>query len=330
MSTPSTRAFPGIALALGLGLAAAPALAQSAEDKLAAEALFDQAKKLFLEKNYPEACPRFERSQRLDPGIGTLLYLADCYENQGRLASAWVTFREAASAAKAAGQGDRETVARSRAALLEPKLFRLTIRVDAPDTPGLAIRRNGSNVRREVWGEAVPVDPGEIAIEASAPGKVTWSMKIQVPAGAGAKAIVIPALAAGAGTTEVAPPPDAPAEGPAPGQGQRVAGLAVGGVGVVGLALGATFGGLAISKNNAVKEACPVASDPCDPATVKSSRQAGTFADVSTAMFVVGGAALAAGIIVYFTAPSRREPARAWATPLIGAGTAGVVAGGSF
>ena len=111
-----------------------PAYAQGASDKAAAESLFDDGKRLYQEKKFAEALPRFEASERLDPGVGTLLYLADCYENLGRTASAWATFREAASVAKVAGKADRERVARERAALLDAKLYRLTVSV-APRAP---------------------------------------------------------------------------------------------------------------------------------------------------------------------------------------------------
>ena len=84
-----------IARRAGLGLCAAlisgalPAWAQpSAADKATAEALFDAALDLMRKGRNEEACPRLEQSHRIDPGIGTLLYLAECYEKTGRTASA--------------------------------------------------------------------------------------------------------------------------------------------------------------------------------------------------------------------------------------------------
>src|SRR5258706_9020963 len=92
----------------------------SPADKATAQALFDQGKTLLSKGDVAGACPKFEESQRLDPGIGTQFNLATCYERAGRTASAWTLFLEVASAARAAHQPDREKLARSRAADLEP------------------------------------------------------------------------------------------------------------------------------------------------------------------------------------------------------------------
>src|SRR6476620_10990144 len=91
---------------LSAALLALPSVsaAQSASDKAAAEALFDEGVTLLKQGKLQEA------SQRIDPGIGTLLYLAETYEKLGRTASAWATFREAASQAQAEGQTDRANI----------------------------------------------------------------------------------------------------------------------------------------------------------------------------------------------------------------------------
>ncbi|APR81750.1 Hypothetical protein A7982_07099 [Minicystis rosea] len=319
-------------------LAGRPAHAQSADDKAAAEALFDEGKRLFLAKQFAEACPKLESSQRLDPGIGTLLYLADCYEGMGRVASAWATYREAAGAAKAAGQADRERVARGRATLLEPKLYRLTLTVTAPTTPGLEVKRNDAIVKKEVWGAGVPVDPGTYQISAAAPGKKPWSSKVEIPGGAGAQTFTIPALEDAPEAPPVKPPepvkqaePPPPPPPPPSGLGpQRVAGIAVGAAGVAALAVGGVFGGLAIGKNSKAKELCPEVQ--CSDATgVDASVTAGKFADASTGLMVAGGVMAVGGLVLLLTAPSAkpadRAPDKAWITPVVGSGFAGLVAG---
>src|SRR5829696_5855787 len=100
----------------------AVALAQTAADEPTAEALFTEGRRLLAERRYAEACAKLAESQRLDPAIGTLLNLADCHEKNGQTASAWARFREAAEAARRAGDATREKVAARRASALDEKL----------------------------------------------------------------------------------------------------------------------------------------------------------------------------------------------------------------
>ena len=149
-------------LALLASMAVAPvARAQTGADKAAAEALFDEGKRLREAKRYSEACPKFADSQRLDPAVGTLLNLALCYKEAGQTASAWSTYREAAAQAAAAHQADREQLARDEAAALETKLTKLVIEVspEVARVPGVEVKRDGAVVPSGLWGVAAPVDP---------------------------------------------------------------------------------------------------------------------------------------------------------------------------
>src|SRR6185369_13042037 len=96
------------------------------------------------ESKYAEACPKLEESQRLEPGIGTKFYLADCYEHIDRLASAWALYLESSDEAGDANMKDRAEYARKRAEALQPKLIRLSVQV--PDEvralPGVEIHRD--------------------------------------------------------------------------------------------------------------------------------------------------------------------------------------------
>src|SRR5690606_35491852 len=82
----------------------------TATEQAAAEALFDQAMQLMQAGRHAEACPKLVESQKLDPAVGSQLYLADCYERTARTASAWATFREAGYAARSGGD-ERASVA---------------------------------------------------------------------------------------------------------------------------------------------------------------------------------------------------------------------------
>lgn len=351
-------ALPAIAVALAPRLAAAEG---RAADKAAAESLFDEGKKLFLAKKYADACPQFERSQRLDPGIGTLLFLADCYEHLGHTASAWATFREAASAAREAGQSEREQVARRRADLLQPKLFRLTLKVPGAEIAGLMLKRNDVEVPKEAWNLPVPVDPGPYNIELSAPGKLTWSASFQVPTSPGERTIALPRLENAPAKAEapdssptpertpplrpvrervpkVTPPP--PPSDPRAGAAQQTAGVVIIATGLASLTVGSVFGILAVEDHDVAAKKC-IATRCADEDSKQRLSRARTEADVATATFVGGGALVLAGAIVMLTIPrgpngsteptqARRAPERTWVSPTIGRSGAGLLVGRSF
>jgi hypothetical protein len=232
----------GVAFSLVLVLVTRTASPQN--DAAAAQALFDEARALMARGRYAAACPKLAESQRLDPGGGTLLNLALCHEKQGLTASAWSEFKEALGVARRDRRADRIRLAEKHIGLLEPRLARLTVVVpEAARLRGLRIARDGVRLRSALWGTALPVDPGDHVVVASAPGHDDKKLTVTVRAAGARHEVVIPALA-----------PAAPS-----GQGndeQRVAGFAVGGVGIVAMIVGAVFGGLAIAKDGEADEIC--------------------------------------------------------------------------
>ncbi|WP_437629465.1 hypothetical protein [Sorangium sp. So ce854] len=201
----------GRLLALAMFLAALVGGGRDAwADTAAAQALFDAARQLMAQGKHADACPKLEESQRLDPGIGTQFNLAVCYEQIGRTASAWSTFLDVAGAAKAAGQLEREKVARQRATALEPRLIRLTITAPEGAPADLQVKRDGAVVGRAQWGIPVPVDPGKHTIEASAAGKAPFTKTIELGRAGASETVAIPPLAAGAPARATAPPAAAP------------------------------------------------------------------------------------------------------------------------
>jgi serine/threonine-protein kinase len=337
----------GIALQFALTLTERTALAQpSAIDRAAAEALFNQALALMDAGNPTEACPKLEESQRLDPGVGTLLYLGACYEKLGRTASAWATFTDASYAAKDAGQTDRETVAKENAARLEASLSKLVIEVQAPDTKGLQVTRDGEAINPALWGSAMPVDPGTRNVEATAPGKQTWNGQIDVPAGPATVKLSIPPLEDAVVAPVAAPPPEpqpaaraAPPEPPPaatprdgdPGKQQRLWGwIGIGGGGAIALG-GGVFAVLAVSDNLRADDACR-RSDPtlCGERGVTLGDSAHTKANVATALGGVGGALAVTGLVLLLTAPEADDSALLSLTPTWTASGAGVRLEGSY
>ena len=105
------------------------------------------------EKRYADACAAFEKSNKLDPGIGTQLNIAKCYEEWGKIGRAFLAYRDAEKMA----QG-RERPARAE----DPRARRRARPAGAaPDdqapqgcadrwSQGHARRRAGHHVRRAV------------------------------------------------------------------------------------------------------------------------------------------------------------------------------------
>lgn len=341
------RTFSPFVLVAGL-LLSGDAGAQGGDQSAIAEDLFRQAKALMDQKKYKEACEKFEGSQRLDPSTGTLLNLADCNEKQGKLASAWAQFGEAATLAKRAGTPDRAAVAQDRAKALEPRLSRVRLNVgDKAKVPGLQIFRDDIALDSATWNGLSATDTGKHVFKATAPGKLEWKQIIDVVGEGKATDVTVPPLADAPveakpevkplpTATETTPPPPPP---PPPDNTLKTAGFVVGGLGVVGLGVGAIAGGLASSQWNKAKDNCP--ANVCkDQAAQNDAEGAKTKATLSTVGFVAGGVLLAAGVTMVLVAPTNATPATTGAfkrpirslavAPTAGPGAAGFDLVGSF
>jgi hypothetical protein len=295
--------------------AVARAQSPAGSEKVAAEALFEDGRRLVAEGKFAEACPKFRASQKLDPSAATLLNLASCLEKEGRIATAWAAYREAASAADAAGRRDYVATAQRHADALAPRLARLTLTVDQP-LDGLEIKRDGAVVDRAEWGVAIPVDTGSHTIEVSAPGHKGWSTTVTVDQ-EGAQAMVpVPALEAlppeapvTAASAPAAPPPVVASAPPQSDRGSggaaRPVGVIAAGVGVLGLGIATVLALEAKSKYDDSLKNCESANpNLCNPVGLSqrdSARSAGTGATVALGL---GAAAFAGGLVLWLTAPA--------------------------
>ncbi len=292
-------------LTLALGLCPwRPASAQSATDSATAEALFNEGLALLGNQKTAEACRKLEESQRLDPGVGTLLYLADCYQQLGRTASAWATFREAAYLAKDKAD-DREPMAVEYARTLEPKLSYLTLEVTADPSAGFSIQHDGKPVGQALWGTAFPVDPGSHTIEARAPGKQPWSQTLNIAEGSRQERVVVPVLLDEAPVPPVVVPVPPPrAEPRAVSHTQKTVGWVLLGVGGGAVVTSGVLALLARGDDSDAEAKCrPDRITLCSPAGVELGESAATKATWAGVTAGVGLAALAAGVTLLLTAP---------------------------
>lgn len=275
--------------------------------RTSAEALFAEGKSLMQQGKFDEACPRLAASYKLDPGVGALLNLAVCYEKIGRLASAWGVYREAMALGQQFGQPERVEYARARVSKLEGRLGKLTVNV-LSKAENLKISIDGLQHPREAWGVPLPVDAGEHVIEASAPGRTPFRVTI-TSHDEGTTLVDVPELAL---NPEIARAEEDRSSGSVTavsdeGRGtQRIAALALGGVGLVGLGVGGFFG---LSAQNTYESADCSSNNVCSPSGLEARDSAENKAMVATVAGGIGVAALAGAAVLWFTAPASKEVA---------------------
>jgi hypothetical protein len=281
----------GVVLAVVVAWSA-PAGAQ--DDRPTAEALFREGRQLLEQGQVKAACERFEASRRLEPAPGTLLNLGDCLERLGRVAGAWVAFSEAATFAARVGDGEREGVARRRARALEPRLARIVVRVPAP-VSGLQVRRDGLAVDAAAYGTALVVDPGEHTLTARAPGRRPYRRVVELAEGT-RLTVEIPVLEAEPAAAAPPAPGGEPPPAPRPKRWLAMGTLALS---VASAGVGTYYGLRARSRFRDAEGMCDAAG--CDPRGVALAEDAMRSGDISTAAFIVSGAALAGGVVLWFT-----------------------------
>jgi len=284
-----------------LGLLVGSASSASADDAQAralAVQLFDEGDRLMRAQRYAEACEKLAESNRLDPQLGALLYLAECYEANGQLASAWGGYREGEEIALRRGD-DRAAAAGARARALEPRLSRMVLELprDAR-TDGYAITRNGMPVAEALWDTAVAIDAGLHRIEVRAPGREPWSSEVRLRGEARRVVVRVPVLA------RLPPPPLA--EEAESGGSQRIAAIAVGGLGLVGLGVGGFF---ALNAKSSFSDSAPLCNpdDICHERGTELRRDAKRSALVATVASIAGSAAIGVAMVLWFSAPDADE-----------------------
>lgn len=277
-------------------------LAQPTPDQTAqAKALFEDGRKDAAAGKYQEACDTFSKSYALDPAVGTELNLGDCQEKLGHIAVAWHLFDDAA---KRDTDADRIKYARGRAATLAPKLAAVIIKLPDPAIVGLTVKVAGNPVppAAEI---TTMVDPGDVPVEVSAPGRAAETRT--TTANAGQTVTVDFGAAAVAPHHEEPPPPPQEPAGPTTERrhSRVVAGEAIMGLGGAALVGGVVVGLVARSHyNSAFPTHCMDTSKPvCDPTGYATTSDAITLANAGTVISIVGAAAIVTGAVVWFTAP---------------------------
>lgn len=303
-SRPSRTALSSLAAAALLICLGAEARAGD-DDSNSAEALFRQGRAFADRGEFKEACAKFEASERMQPSPGTEFNLGFCNEQQGKLASAWRSYRTALP--KLTDPGDpRRTFAEEHIALLEKSMPYVVVRSTGSLPKGATIRKGEAVLDEGALGTPLPCDPGPVRVSLERPGFQPLVREIQVDAGRTYEIVLdatearpLPRIVAPRserGRPEVGRRP--PARGPsavARGIGWTSLALGVVGLGVSGVATAEM-----LADKSVVDDDCSREGDVlwCGPDGVAAATDGARWSDVATGTFVAGALLAATGIVV--------------------------------
>jgi len=300
---------------------------------------------LMQQGQFADACPKLRASQKIEPKSGTLMVLASCHEQEGKIATAWAEYKEAVGLARSEGRQDYADKATALATGIAPKLSRLRLEPAAGAAPAaMAITIDGAAVDGAALGTALPVDPGEHLVQASAPGRISWSNKVLVGPAADLQTVQIPELAVDPRATQAQPSKAATVQAPAaPVADAEPTEAAVAPwawvVGSIGVACVVTSVVLRVDQSSAsssIDDRCGSARDACpldydfQPDRSREQRDFGLFVGLGAAGLAGIGAAVV-GIATSLASPASHTAAQPWQlAPLVGRDLGGVAVSGAY
>ncbi len=285
-----------------------PGAAALAQPRSEADRLFERGVQGMETGDFPAACPALAESYRLDPLLGTLFTLAECERLSDRSATAlghyeaFLAKETALSSVERRKHRDREKVAlqqRDAMLVIAPRVV-LRLAVTTQDAVRhLRVEVDGLEIPIASLGTSMHVDPGNHSVSVTTSDGV---QRTEVSVAPREEKVVD--LALPASNPLVAPPPPPPPRSTV-GGGVPVAAYLTGGLGVIGLGVGAATGILAITKKSAVDAGCD-ASKRCTPAGKQAADALQTSAMVSNIGFAVG--AVGVGVTIVLLLTQRKDP----------------------
>ena len=318
------RALPFVLVAFGVAGLEGVALASDP----VAEALFQEGRRAAQAHDWALACRKFQESLDKERAPGTMLNLADCEANSGKLTDAAKHFEVAAGMYQ---QGDwRVADAKRRKSAVEQRLPVLTLRLDPSIPAGAQVERDGTPVEQSMLGSPIPMDPGEHVLTVRAPGHEATRRTVRLDEGeqlelnltAGASQFE-GAQAAPAHEVQGARPSSS--GGGAGGSPMRMAALVGFGVGAVGLGLGIAGGVITLNAKSTVDNPANCSPQYCNQAGRDAESRGKTWGTVSTAGFIMAGLGAATGTTLWILSPSdSRKTAGTFSVhPLVGGAAVG-------
>jgi hypothetical protein len=347
MSSPLRKGLlPALALAV-FTLAPLASMAQqpfnpmAAQQQAEAKEHFNQAKAAAAEGRHADAIKLFKKADELDPKPETKFEIAKSLAADNKLIEASTLLNDILGATPAPPWSVKNP-AQKMLTEVQAKIPWLQIKIVGPDQSLTSTTVDGKEVDAE---QEIPWNPGEYVIAADADGYKPVEKRVTIAEGAhelvelelerigGPRPKKTPP-AATATATATAPGPDTIQKPVTSGGGDITSGpffipmVVGGGVGVVGVGVGAVFGIMALNETASIedcrKNVCP------DTSRNRRAKEAALLnGNISTIAFIAGGVGLAAGatmLILQLSSAPKPQPATTtgFIRPYVGAGQAGV------
>lgn len=292
---------------------AQPTVAQATEaQKEAARAAYAKGKAAFGAKKFERALEHFRQADRSVASPNAKLMVGRCLQALERRAEAFLTFTQVVRDAQAWGNeryGDAAAAAEEELAALRPQLATLQLSLQHVDEDAV-LTVGGLEIAREYWHEPLAAEPGRVEVVLRAPDGRRARGSVVLEKGVAATL----ALSLDEPEPDSTSQPDAATIAtttPAPeSSGTRTAAYLLGGVGIAGLAGFAVLGALSAGKYDDLDEACPARRN-CAPELRDEAATGETLQTIANVSLAVGGAALAAGVVLFVIGLDDEESATA-------------------
>lgn len=320
----SSRICLGLAVVISLAVRTHPAGAVTDSDKQAIRVLANDGAADYAKGRFEPAREKFTRAFAIAKVPRLALLAARANEKLGRLVAAYELYRQAIALERndlwlAKTQEQAQAEAKQELAALQPRIPRLTIRVEGASAAEVTVSVDGEAVPSALLGIERYVDPGTRSLVGTF-GAQQLEQSVILAEGEKKQALLKfepsdapagPDVAAANQTHQSPSGSSASAaslqvtDSPPVGRTQRTVGWVGVGVGAAGLVLGATAGAIVAGKYSDLNENCKDRS--CDPAYESRVNSYDRWQTLSTVGFIVGGVGLATGITLLLTSPKRES-----------------------
>jgi hypothetical protein len=206
------RGFTAAAVLVAALAGTSAASGASADDRAAAHRHLTQAEELKKKGQLAEACKHLEEVERLDPKLPTLMELAECTEQLGKLVEAQAQWALARDRAKHDEKPQSKARAETRLAAVQKGVAHLTLQLAANTPASAQVLRDDLPLEPASLASALPMNPGDHVILVRLAGHDDAKYAVKLAKGDNQ---TLP-IAAGPATGPQTSPPPPPSPSPAP------------------------------------------------------------------------------------------------------------------